>query len=264
MPMSFLDVITRGEREGTTLFPRWVSAPLPEQFMFATGIECSNPTIANGRIRRDQLLECGHYEHWQRDLQLVKGLGLTFLRYGLPYHLVHVGPGRYDWSFADAVMAEMRALGIEPILDLLHFGVPDWIGNFQNPELPRYFAEYAAAVAERYSWVRYWTPVNEIYVSARMSTLDGLWNEQIRHRPGVRDGAEALDGGEQAGLRRDRAGAAGCGDRATARVRRSSMRRGCCRRRRSGLRTSSGSSRSTCCSRGRNAWRWGFTCWKTA
>ena len=180
MPMSFLDVITRGEREGTTLFPRWVSAPLPEQFMFATGIECSNPTIANGRIRRDQLLECGHYEHWQRDLQLVKGLGLTFLRYGLPYHLVHVGPGRYDWSFADAVMAEMRALGIEPILDLLHFGVPDWIGNFQNPELPRYFAEYAAAVAERYSWVRYWTPVNEIYVSARMSTLDGLWNEQIR------------------------------------------------------------------------------------
>jgi beta-glucosidase/6-phospho-beta-glucosidase/beta-galactosidase len=58
--------------------------------------------------------------------------------------------------------------------------VPDWIGNFQNPELPRLFAEYAGAVAARYPWVRYWTPVNEIYVSARMSTLDGLWNEQLR------------------------------------------------------------------------------------
>ena len=156
------------------------TAPLPQRFMFATGIECSNPTISNGRVRRDLLAECGHYTHWQQDLALVRELGLTFLRYGLPYHLVHLGPGRFDWSFTDCVMLEMRDKGIEPILDLLHFGVPDWIGNFQNPALPRHFAEYAAAVAARYPWVRYWTPVNEIYVSARMSTLDGLWNEQIR------------------------------------------------------------------------------------
>lgn len=155
-------------------------AELPEHFMFATGIECSNPTIRGGSIRRDLLAECGHYQHWRRDLELVVESGLRFLRYGLPYHAVHVGPGVYDWSFADLAMAEMRRLGIEPILDLLHFGVPDWIGNFQNPALPRYFAEYAAAVAARYPWVRYWTPVNEIYVSARMSTLDGLWNEQIK------------------------------------------------------------------------------------
>lgn len=148
--------------------------------MFATGIECSNPTIKNGRIRRDLLAECGHYEHWRLDLQLVREMGLEFLRYGLPYHKVHLGPGRYDWSFADLAMGEMRRLGIEPILDLLHFGVPDWIGDFQNPALPLHFAEYAAAAAARYPWVRYWTPVNEIYVSARMSTLDGLWNEQIR------------------------------------------------------------------------------------
>lgn len=157
-----------------------VPPPMPSLFMFATGIECSNPTIQGGRIRRDQLAECGHYTHWRQDLQLVQDMGLRFLRYGLPYHLVHAGPGRYDWSFADQAMGEMRRLGIEPILDLLHFGVPDWIGSFQNPDLPRLFAEYAGAVAARYPWVRFWTPVNEIYVSARMSTLDGLWNEQIR------------------------------------------------------------------------------------
>jgi len=157
-----------------------IPAALPELFMFATGIECSDPTINGGRIRRDLLAECGHYSHWRQDLALVQELGLRFLRYGLPYHRVHLGPDRYDWSFADLAMAEMRRLGIEPILDLLHFGVPDWIGDFQNPALPLHFAEYAAAVVARYPWVRYWTPVNEIYVSARMSTLDGLWNEQIR------------------------------------------------------------------------------------
>ena len=173
---SFLNT-TRHLSPGGTL-PA-TAAPLPQRFMFATGIECSNPTINNGQTRRDLLAECGHYVHWRRDLELVGEMGLEFLRYGLPCHLVHLGPGRYDWSFADAVMAEMRRLRIEPILDLLHFGVPDWIGDFQNPALPLHFAEYAGAVAARYPWVRYWTPVNEIYVSARMSTLDGLWNEQL-------------------------------------------------------------------------------------
>jgi beta-glucosidase/6-phospho-beta-glucosidase/beta-galactosidase len=147
--------------------------------MFATGIECSYPTIDHGRLRRDELEECGHYERWREDLALVKKLGLKVLRYGLPYHRIHGGPGAYDWSFADQVMGEMQRLDITPILDLLHFGVPDWLGNFQNPELPIHFAAYAGAVAERYPWVRYYTPVNEIYITAKLSALDGLWNEQL-------------------------------------------------------------------------------------
>lgn len=153
-------------------------------FLFATGIECSCPTIDNGRVRRDQLVECGHYERWREDLKLVKDLGLRVLRYGLPYHRMHLGPDRYDWEFADQVMAEMQRLEITPILDLMHFGVPDWIGNFQNPELPMLFAEYADAVANRYPWVRHYTPVNEIYVSARISAYDGLWNEQLKSDKG--------------------------------------------------------------------------------
>ena len=52
------------------------------------------------------------------------------------------------------VMAEMRKLGIVPIIDLLHFGLPDWLGDFQNPDWPNYFAEYARTFAERYPWVR--------------------------------------------------------------------------------------------------------------
>jgi len=149
-------------------------------FMFATGIECSYPTIEHGTVRRDQMDECGHYRRWQEDLHLVKDMGLRVLRYGLPYYRIHLGPGRFDWEFADQVMAEMKRLEITPILDLMHFGVPDWIGNFQNPELPIHFAEYADAVAERYPWVRHYTPINEIYVTARISAFDGLWNEQLK------------------------------------------------------------------------------------
>jgi beta-glucosidase/6-phospho-beta-glucosidase/beta-galactosidase len=149
-------------------------------FMFATGIECSYPTIRQGHVRRDQLKECGHYDYWREDLRLVQELGLKVLRYGLPYYKIHRAPGKYDWSFADEVMNEMQRLGIIPILDLLHFGVPGWLENFQNPELPVHFADYADAVAGRYPWVRYYTPVNEIYVTAKMSAKDGAWNEQLR------------------------------------------------------------------------------------
>ena len=162
--------------------PDWdnpIQASVRLPFMFATGIECSAPTIDQGRVRRDLLEECGHYAMWREDLALVRGMGLQYLRYGLPYHRIHLGPGHYDWSFADDVMAEMQRFGITPILDLMHFGVPDWLGNYQNPELPLHFADYAAEVARRYPWVRLFTPVNEIYVTARMSAKDGLWNEQL-------------------------------------------------------------------------------------
>jgi beta-glucosidase/6-phospho-beta-glucosidase/beta-galactosidase len=153
-------------------------------FLFATGIECSYPKIKNGSVRRDQLRECGHYDRWKDDLALVKDLGIRYLRYGLPYYAIHRGVGRYDWEFADAAMAEIKRLGITPILDLMHFGVPDWIGDYQNPELPIHFAQFAGAVAKRYPWVRYYTPVNEIYVTARISAKDGLWNEQLKTERG--------------------------------------------------------------------------------
>lgn len=155
----------------------------PYNFMFATGIECSCPLVTgrDGRTRRfDQLESCFHYQRWREDLNLVLEMGLRFLRYGPPYHRIHLGPGRYDWEFADVVFAEMRRLGIQPIVDLCHFGVPDWIGDFQNPDFPLLLAEYGRAFAERFPWVRLYTPVNEMYVCAKLSTLNGLWNER-RH-----------------------------------------------------------------------------------
>ena len=149
-------------------------------FMFATGIECSYPTIEHGHWRRDEMDSTSHYELWQTDFKLAREIGITHIRYGPPLHLIFEGPGRYNWEFADPQMEELRERGPEPIIDLCHFGVPSWLGNLQNPDIARALEEYAAAFAERYPWVRFYTPVNEMYVCARMSALDGLWNEQLR------------------------------------------------------------------------------------
>lgn len=150
------------------------------EFLFATGIECSYPTIDHGTWRLDELESTGHYRYWRRDLELVRELGLRYLRYGPPYYRTSPARGKFDWCFTDDVAAAMQELGIVPIMDLCHFGVPDWLENFQNPELPEALAEYAGAFARRYPWVKLYTPVNEMYVAARGSTLDGIWNEQIR------------------------------------------------------------------------------------
>ncbi|HVX86925.1 MAG TPA: family 1 glycosylhydrolase [Phycisphaerae bacterium] len=146
-------------------------------FMFATGIENSYPTIARG-VRIDQMEKCGHYRHWKEDLRLTRDLDIQYLRWGPANYKTFLGPGTYDWEWVDAVIAEMKRIGIIPIMDLCHFGLPDWLENFQNPDFPAFLAEYAGAFARRHPEIHYWTPVNEIFVCASFSALHGWWNER--------------------------------------------------------------------------------------
>ena len=147
-------------------------------FMFATGIENSYPTINGGRTRIDEMEKCGHYKHWRTDFDCVRDLGISYLRYGPPIHRTWLGADRYDWDFADKTFHDLRKRDIVAITDLCHFGVPDWIGNFQNPDFPALFGEYARAFAARYPWVQLYTPVNEMFICAVFSALYGWWNEQ--------------------------------------------------------------------------------------
>jgi beta-glucosidase/6-phospho-beta-glucosidase/beta-galactosidase len=156
---------------------------LVRSFSFCTGIENSAPIIKGPdgkRCRVDQMMASGHDSRWREDFGLARALGVDCLRYGPAYYRTHIGPGRYDWSFADEAFAELRRLELAPIADLCHFGLPDWLGDFQNPDFPRYFAEYAEAFARRYPWICLYTPVNEMLVTAEYSALRGYWNEQLR------------------------------------------------------------------------------------
>ena len=138
-------------------------------FLFATGIENSYPTIDQGRVRVDEMEKCGHYKYWRRDFELVQELGIHFLRYGPPIHRTWLGQGRYDWEFADVTFHDLRTRDIIAIVDLCHFGVPDWVGNFQNPEFPDLFATYAGDFARRFPWVQLYTPINEMFICAMFS-----------------------------------------------------------------------------------------------
>ncbi len=152
-------------------------------FMFATGVENSSPTIQNGRARIDQMEKCAHYRKWQIDFDCVQELGLYFVRYGVPLYRAWLAPDKYDWEFSDVAFGELRRRQLMPIVDLCHFGVPDWLGNFQNKDFPELFAQYADAFARRFPWIQLYTPVNEMFICAVFSASFGWWNEQLQSDP---------------------------------------------------------------------------------
>jgi len=146
-------------------------------FVVATGIECSAPLVAGG-IRQDELVKTGHWDAVEDDVALVASYGIRYLRYGIPFHVVARDPRSFDWAWTDRAMGAVRDAGIEPIADLVHFGVPDHLDGFGDPRLPDVVRRYAAAFADRYPWVRLYTPVNEPLVGATFSARTGWWNER--------------------------------------------------------------------------------------
>ncbi len=160
-----------------------VEAPpleLDEGFVVATGFECSAPVVAGARM--DELVKTGHWQRYAEDFQLAHSLGIRYARLAVPFHVVAVtdNPSDFDWRWTDNALSAARDAGIVPMLDLFHSGMPDDIRAVGDRRLVRRFEVYARAVAERYPWVRYYTPVNEPLVLAVFSGAMGLWNERKR------------------------------------------------------------------------------------
>ena len=86
-------------------------------------------------------------------------------------------PRRLERPTGDGPTSEWagRALGIRPIVGLVHHGSGPRDTNLIDPQWPAKLARYARAVAERYPWVMDWTPVNEPLTTARFSGLYGFW-----------------------------------------------------------------------------------------
>ncbi len=148
-------------------------------FLFATSIENSYPRVAGG-VRLDQMDRTGHYAWWERDLSLIHSLGVSAVRYGPAYYRTHVAPHDVCWEGCDEPMLRLRELGIDVIADLCHFGLPNWLElGFQDEAFPVLFAEYARAFARQYPWVRYFTPIAQIFTCASNSALLGHWNERL-------------------------------------------------------------------------------------
>ena len=137
------------------------------------GVECTCRRV--GDAYSDQLTRSGHRDRLT-DLDRFAELGLRTLRY--PVLWEHVAPASLDhpdWRWPDERLPHLQALGIEPIVGLVHHGSGPRYTALNQPNFAPELARYAGLVAARYPWVRYYTPVNEPLTTARFSGLYGLW-----------------------------------------------------------------------------------------
>ncbi|MGD0313775.1 MAG: family 1 glycosylhydrolase [Acidimicrobiales bacterium] len=154
-------------------------------FAWAVGEEGSDPLVLADGVpyRQDQFAQSGHYSHTDDDLRSIAALGVTIVRYGVPWRLTEPEPGRYDWTLWDRALAGCGEHGLEPIVDLLHFGLPDAFEGFADERWVDSFCRYVEAFLHRYPEPRWFTPINEPGVTAINSGCMGLWNDRLASGP---------------------------------------------------------------------------------
>jgi dTDP-4-dehydrorhamnose reductase len=142
------------------------------------GVECTVNRVGDQYF--EQLHRSGHH-HRISDLDLFANLGITALRQPVLWERVAPkGIAKADWSWSDCWLSRLRELNIRPIVGLLHHGSGPRDTNLLDIDFPGKFADFAAAVARRYPWVRDYTPVNEPLTTARFGALYGLWYPHAR------------------------------------------------------------------------------------
>jgi beta-glucosidase/6-phospho-beta-glucosidase/beta-galactosidase/glycosyltransferase involved in cell wall biosynthesis len=156
---------------------------LPESlnnFIWAVGVECS----ILPHIKVDQFEWTQHDKYWREDFRMIKNdLGVPSVRYCLPWPIIEPQKGKFDWKWADERIDYITSeLGLNVILDVMHFGCPQWLTlAVGDPEFPEALENLAAKLVERYrDRITYWCPFNEPLVTALFSGDFGFWAPHSR------------------------------------------------------------------------------------
>ncbi len=137
------------------------------------GLEC---TV--NRVRDDYFHQLDRNGHATRadDIARFASLGIRAIRYPILWERTAPdGLHAADWSWPDERLNALRAHGVTPIAGLIHHGSGPRHTSLVDPAFAGQLAEYAGAVAARYPWIEYYTPVNEPCTTARFAGLYGVW-----------------------------------------------------------------------------------------
>lgn len=169
--------------EGEVLRPSWPRAARPAAFSPAPspgegaggpgpfrsflmgGFEGSSHRRTDGR-QLDLIAATRHDENAYVDYRMLRDQGIGTVRDALRWHLIEVGPGRYDWSSFLPMLHAARRVGVQVIWDLCHYGVPHGL-DIWSPQFLDRFAAFAAAAArviqaEAGNEAPIYCPVNEM------------------------------------------------------------------------------------------------------
>ena len=145
------------------------------------GAECTLNRVGDDYF--DQLERTGHGERLQ-DLDRLAALGVRRIRFPILWERSAAQRGcEPDFRWSDVRMERLAALGIDPIIGLVHHGSGPPYTGLCDPEFAPGLAAFAEQVARRYPWVNAYTPVNEPLTTARFACLYGLWYPHRKQLP---------------------------------------------------------------------------------
>ncbi|MFN8472478.1 MAG: glycoside hydrolase family 1 protein [Anaerolineae bacterium] len=168
----------------------------PTNFMWGTSVAAHQ--VEGGNTRNDWWLweqTPGHIQNgdtadvaadwWHRaedDLLLARQLHTNAIRFSVEWSRIEPRDNVWD----DAALAHYRALiesmgrlGLEPILCLHHFTLPQWVagrGGFETGWAVDRFARFVERVVDAYGdLVRWWLTINEPMIFTAMGWVLGRW-----------------------------------------------------------------------------------------
>ncbi len=129
-----------------------------------------------------------HYKKYKDDFNLLKKLNLNSLRFGVEWARLEPVEGTWDPAALEhyrKYIRELKAQGIEPVLNLWHWTHPVWFeekGGFKKRSNLRYFERFVRKIAEEYGReIGYVITVNEPNVYASFGYLTGEWPPQEKN-----------------------------------------------------------------------------------
>lgn len=130
---------------------------------------------------------CRHYEHWQSDLDLIAGLGVSAYRFSVAWPRVMPGGrgevNREGIGFYDRLVDGLLERGVTPWLTLYHWDMPLELlhmGGWLNRSSADWFADYTRVVVDALGdRVEHWITLNE------PQCFIGLGHHTAVHAPGI-------------------------------------------------------------------------------
>jgi beta-glucosidase len=137
-----------------------------------------------GRIKHGDTpdVACDSWHRWRDDVALQKSLAMGAYRLGVEWARIEPQPGTIDRPALDEyreMLGALRDAGIEPMVTLHHFTLPQWLakqGGVLAADFPARLASFARIIVGALGDLcRLWITVNEPNVLAAHSYLLGVW-----------------------------------------------------------------------------------------
>jgi beta-glucosidase len=135
-----------------------------------------------GKVPEKSGLACDHYRRFREDFDLARELRHNAHRFSIEWSRIEPEEGRFSDDairhYRD-VLSALRERGMEPIVTLHHFTLPQWLaakGGWENPKIEGLFARYVGVVVDACKdLARWWITINEPLVIVFKGYVIGEW-----------------------------------------------------------------------------------------